>query len=212
MGIFLALIVVIFPFSERILTVMTLLLGKKLVSYSPSETFLAFVSLSTYCAFILTLPVACCFLWRGLVLPRVPHFRKWSLPFFAIAVGLFLSGMLLGCFVILPAGINFLVGGFETEDIRAFISASRFVSFCGGMLIALGIAFEMPLVSFFLARMGFLKPAFFRKRWRHAVTTCAVVAAIITPTPDIYNMMLMMGPLLGLYAVSFIVVLAASPK
>jgi len=70
----------------------------------------------------------------------------------------------------------------------------------------------MPLLSFFLARMGWLKPAFFQKRWRYAVTVCTVLAAIITPTPDVYNMMLMMVPLLGLYAVSFIVVLTVNPK
>jgi len=211
-GIFLALIVVIFPFSERILTVMVRLLGKKLISYNPSEAFFALASLSVYCAFVLTLPIAIYLLWRGAVLPRIPQFRKWSLPVFAIAIGLFLSGMLLGYFVILPAGIGFLVGGFENEEVKAFISASKFISFCGGMLIALGIAFEMPLISFFLARMGWLKPAFFRKRWRHAITTCTVLAAIITPTPDVYNMMLMMAPLLGLYAVSFIVVLVSSSK
>ena len=212
LGIFLALIVVFFPFSEHILEVLVRLLGKKLISYNPSEAFLALASLSVYCAFILTLPIASCLLWRGIILPRVPQFRKWGLPFFTIAVGLFMSGMLLGYFVILPAGIGFLVGGFENDDMRAFISASKFISFCGGMLIALGIAFEMPLISFFLARMGWLKPSFFLSRWRYAVTTCTVLAAIITPTPDVYNMMLMMIPLLGLYAVSFVVVLAANPK
>jgi len=212
LGVFLALIVAIFPFSERILAVMVRLLGKTLISYSPSEAFLALASLSVYCAFILTLPIASCLLWRSAILPYVPQFRKWGIPFFVIAVGLFLSGMLLGYFVILPAGIGFLVGGFENEEVRAFISASRFISFCGGMLIALGIAFEMPLLSFFLARMGWLKPSFFKNRWRHAVTACTVLAAIITPTPDVYNMMLMMAPLLGLYVVSFIVVLAATPN
>ncbi|MCL1925604.1 MAG: twin-arginine translocase subunit TatC [Syntrophorhabdaceae bacterium] len=212
LGVFFALVVIIFPFSERVLAVMVRLLGKKLISYSPSEAFLALASLSVYCAFILTLPVAVCLLWRGAILPRVPQFRKKGLPFFAIAIGLFLSGVLLGYFVILPAGIGFLVGGFENEEVKAFISASRFIGFCGGMLIALGIAFEMPLLSFFLARMGWLKPAFFQKRWRYAVTVCTVLAAIITPTPDVYNMMLMMVPLLGLYAVSFIVVLTVNPK
>ena len=51
---------------------------------------------------------------------------------------------------------------------KALISVKKFVSFCGGMLIALGLAFETPLLSFFLARLGWLKPEFFRKRWRHA--------------------------------------------
>ena len=212
LALFLALIAVIFPFAERILGVMVRLLGKNLVAYSPSEALLGFASLSVYCAFILTLPVAGCMLWLKAVLPRIPRLRGWGLPVFTIAVGLFLSGVLLGYFVILPAGIGFLVGGFENDQIMAFISAKKFIGFCGGMLIALGVAFQLPLISFFLARLGWLTPGFFRKRWRHAITICAVLAAVITPTPDIYNMMLMMAPLLALFAVSFIVVLAGRPK
>jgi sec-independent protein translocase protein TatC len=197
-----------FSVSERVLGVLASLLGKKLVSFSPEEGFLALASLSLYCAFALTLPIAGYLLWDGALLPRFPAWRKWGIPVFAAATALFLCGVLLGYFVILPAGIGFLVG-FETEGIRALISARKFVRFCGGMLLALGLAFEMPLVSFFLARLGWLTPSFFRRRWRHAVIVCTVLAAVITPTPDIYNMMLMMAPLLAIYILSFLVVLAA---
>ena len=107
--------------------------------------------------------------------------------------------------MLLPAGIGFLVG-FETRDVRALISAKKFISFCGTMLIALGLSFQAPLLSFFLAKLGWLKPAFFQNRWRYAVLICTVLAAIITPTPDVYNMTLMTIPLLGLYFVSFLVV------
>jgi len=208
---FLALAVGIFPFSERALEVLVSLFGRKLVSFSPEEGFLALASLSVYCAFVLTLPVAGFLLWRGAVLPRVPAWRKWSLPVFAAATALFLSGVLLGYFVILPAGIGFLVG-FETADMKPYLSVRKFIAFCGGMLVALGLAFETPLLSFFLARLGWLKAGFFTKHWRMAVIGCTVLAAVITPTPDIYNMMLMMGPLLGLYFVSFLVVKTAEPN
>ena len=110
--------------------------------------------------------------------------------------------------MLLPAGIGFLVG-FETRDIQALISARKFISFSGTMLIALGLSFEAPLLAFFLAKLGWLKPEFFRNRWRHALLICTVLAAIITPTPDVYNMALMVMPLLGLYFVSFLVVHAS---
>jgi sec-independent protein translocase protein TatC len=74
------------------------------------------------------------------------------------------------------------------------------------MLIALGLSFQAPLLAFFLAKLGWLKPAFFQSRWRDALLTCTVLSAIITPTPDVYNMTLMAIPLLGLYFVSFLVV------
>jgi sec-independent protein translocase protein TatC len=204
---FLFLAGVCFAFSERALLVLVRLLGKRLVSYSPEEGFLALATLSLYCAFVLTLPAAGYLIWRRLVLPRVPAWRRWGGPVVVVATGLFACGALLGYFVLLPAGIGFLVG-FETRDVRALLSAKKFISFCGTMLVALGLSFEAPLLAFFLAKLGWLKPEFFRNRWRHALLVCTVLAAVITPTPDVYNMTLMVAPLLGLYFVSFLVVYA----
>ena len=208
---FLALAVLCFFFSERVLLVLVRLLGKKLVSYSPEEGFIALASLSLYCACVLMLPVAGYLLWRGLLLPRVPAWRRWGGGVVATATALFACGVLLGYFLLLPAGIGFLVG-FETRDVRALISAKKFISFCGTMLIALGLAFQAPLAAFFLAKLGWLKPEFFRDRWRHALLVCTVLSAIITPTPDVYNMTLMAMPLLGLYFVSYLVVRGVAPR
>ncbi len=208
---FLALAVLCFAYSERVLLVLVRLLGKKLVSYSPEEGFIALASLSLYCAFVLMLPAAGYLLWRRLILPRVPAWRWWGGMVIAVATALFACGVLLGYFVLLPAGIGFLVG-FETRDVRALISAKKFISFCGTMLIALGLSFEAPLLAFFLAKLGWLKPDFFRNRWRYAILICTVLAAVITPTPDVYNMTLMTMPLLGLYFVSFLVVHMVAPR
>jgi len=207
---FLALAGVCFTFSERVLLVLVRLLGKKLVSYSPEEGFIALASLSLYCAFVLTLPAAGYLLWRRLILPRVPAWRRWGVPVIAIGAALFACGALLGYFLLLPAGIGFLVG-FETRDVRALISAKKFISFCGTMMIVLGLSFQAPLLAFFLAKLGWLKPAFFQNRWRYALLICTVLSAIITPTPDVYNMTLMTMPLLGLYFVSFLVVYLVAP-
>ncbi len=86
--------------------------------------------------------------------------------------------------------------GFETGELKPYLSVRKFIAFCGGMLIAWGSpssrrALLLPGAA------GWLKSRFFVKHWRNAVIVCTVLAAIITPTPDIYNMMLMMGPLLG---------------
>lgn len=207
--VFLVLAVLCFSFSERMLLELVRLLGRKLVSYSPEEGFIALASLSLYFAFVLTLPLAGYMLWKGVLLPRVPAWRRWGGPVIATATALFACGVLLGYFVLLPAGIGFLAG-FETRDVRALISARKFVSFCGTMLLALGLSFEAPLFSFFLAKLGWLKPAIFRNRWRHAVLACVMLAAVITPTPDVYNMTLMAAPMLGLYCVSYLVVRAVS--
>ena len=196
---------VFFLFSEPILRLLVRLLGRKLVAYSPAEGFLAMISLSLYCGIAASLPAGAWMLWRGVVSRWMPSWSGWGGPVILLAMALFLSGALLGYYVLLPAGIGFLVG-FETEKISAYISARKFISFCGTMLLALGLAFEAPLISYFLARAGWLTPSLFRKRWRHALLLCTVLSAVITPTPDVYNMTLMAMPLLGLYFVSFGVV------
>ncbi len=215
LGILLALIILLtagcFFESERLLDFLIPLLGKKLVAYDPSEPFLTLLSLSFYAAVFLSLPIAVWLVWQGVSTRFFPRWRRMGILVVLVATGLFACGVILCWRVLLPAGIGFLVS-FEADGTRAFISARTFISFVGTMLLALGLAFEMPLVAFFLAKAGWLTPVFFKKRWRHAILVCTVLAAVITPTPDVYNMTLMALPLLGLYFVSFAVVLLVSPK
>lgn len=196
-----------FYWSEPILRFLVRLLGRRLIAYDPSEGFLAMVHVSLYCGIALSLPAGAWMLWRGAVVQWLPSFRGWGWVVILAATALFVSGGLLGYYVLLPAGIGFLVS-FETEQTAALISARKYISFCGTMLLALGLAFETPLVCYFLARAGWLTPAAFRKRWRYAILLCIVLAAVITPTPDVYNMTLMTLPLLGLYFATFAIVLA----
>lgn len=194
-----------FAFSERILRFLARLLDRKLVAYDPSEGFFALLTIALYCGVALSLPVGAWMLWRGAVAPRLPAWKRWGGAVIGIATCLFIAGMALGYLVLLPAGVGFLVG-FETPEVRALLSARKFVSFCGTMMLALGLSFEAPLVSYFLAKAGWLTPGFFRNRWRHAVLICTVLAAVLTPTPDVYNMTLMTVPLVGLFFASFVVV------
>jgi sec-independent protein translocase protein TatC len=197
-----------FAASERILGSLLGLLGRKLVAYDPSEPFLTLLSLSFFGGLFLSVPAAAWMLWRGISARFFPQRRRLGSAVVLAATLLFAGGAILCWRVLLPAGIGFLVG-FEDEGTRAFLSARTFVSFVGTMLLALGLAFEMPLFAFFLARAGILTPGFFRRRWRHAVLASTVAAAVITPTPDVYNLTLMAAPLLALYFVSFGVTLAA---
>lgn len=196
-----------FLWSESILRILVRLLGRRLIAYDPAEGFLAMVHLSLYCGIALSLPAGAWMLWRGAVARWLPDWKGWGWAVILTATALFLAGGLLGYYVLLPAGIGFLVS-FETEKVAALISARKYISFCGAMLLVLGLAFEAPLVCYFLARAGWLAPSTFRKRWRYAILICIILSAVITPTPDVYNMVLMGLPLLGLYFISFAIVLA----
>jgi len=197
--------------AERILSLLVRLLGRRLVAYGPADAFLALASTALYCGVTLSLPVAAWMLWRFLTARWRPAWRPWGAPVVLLACLLFAGGLALGYFILLPAGVAFLVG-FESPGAGALISAPRFVSFCGTILLALGFAFEAPLAAYFLARLGWLRPPFFRRRWRHAVLFCTVAAAVITPTPDVYNMTLMALPLLAIYFVCFVVVWAVDRR
>jgi len=196
-----------FFYSEQILLFLVRLLNRKLVAYNPAEGFFAMVSIALYCGLALSVPTGAWMLWRGAVVPRLPDWKRWGWAVIGTATSLFIVGMMLGYFVLLPAGIGFLAG-FETPKVQALISARKFVSFCGTMLLVLGFSFQAPLVSYFLARAGVLTPAFFRNKWRHAMLGCVVLSAVLTPTPDVYNLSLMTIPLLGLFFASFAVVWA----
>lgn len=207
----LALSAASYVLSEAILGLLVRVLGRTLVAYDPSEGFFATLSIALYCGISLSLPIAAWMIWQGTAGRSRPEWKRWGWVVIAAACCLFLAGLLLGYFVLLPAGIGFLVG-FETQEVRALISARKFVSFCGTMLLAMGLAFEAPLLSYILAKIGWLRPDFFRKKWRYALLGCLVLSAVITPTPDAYNLALMAIPLLGLFFASYAVVWMATPR
>ncbi len=200
-----ALSAVSYIYSEPILLLLARLLNRKLVAFDPSEGFFAILSISLYSGLALSMPVGAWMLWQGAIAPLLPAWKRFGWAVIGTATVLFFAGMLVGYFVLLPAGVGFLVG-FETQQMRALLSARKFVSFCGTMLLALGLSFEAPLLSYCLAKAGWLTPSFFLNKWRHAILGCVVLAAVLTPTPDVYNLMLMSIPLLGLFFASFLVV------
>jgi sec-independent protein translocase protein TatC len=120
-----------------------------------------------------------------------------SLPFVVIC---FLSGALFCYFVILPSALNFLLG-FGDPRILKQISLTKFVSFVTNFMLAVGLAFEMPVVVFMLARLGVVSYARLRRFRKYALLLAFVIAAMITPTPDPFNQALVAVPLFLLYEI-----------
>lgn len=84
------------------------------------------------------------------------------------------------------------------------LSISKFVSFALMLLIAFGLVFELPLLSFFLTKLGIISPQFLIQKRKQAIIVLFIVAAVLTP-PDVFTQLLMAGPLLGLYEISILV-------
>jgi sec-independent protein translocase protein TatC len=109
-----------------------------------------------------------------------------------------------GYFVLVPGALNFF-STFGDPSIELHIAVDQYVSFLLALILGAGLVFELPMIAFFLTKMGLLTPAFMRKYRRHAIVVILIVAAIVTPTPDMVTQTLLALPMFVLYEVSIFV-------
>jgi sec-independent protein translocase protein TatC len=146
------------------------------------------------------------FLWEiwQFVKPALLPTERRGTRLFVLWVSLcFFSGALFGYFVITPLSIHFFRSYAASSTITNLIDVSSYFSQVIGVTLGTGLIFQLPLLVYFLTRIGIVSPEFLRKYRRHAIVLLAVVAAIITP-PDIFSMILVMMPLYGLYELSIV--------
>jgi len=129
------------------------------------------------------------------------HERKYLYPVLISSTVFFLGGALFGYYVVFPYGFQFFAS-FANEFITPMISTREFLSFATKMLLAFGLIFELPLVTFIFAKIGIINNTFLRKQRKYAIIIIFVLAAFLTPTPDAFNQCLMAAPLLVLYELS----------
>jgi sec-independent protein translocase protein TatC len=125
---------------------------------------------------------------------------------------LFLTGVLFGYFIIAPLAINFLVNYKVSDLAQNNFKLMSYVSTVTGLSMAAGVVFELPVVVYFFTKIGLLTPGFLKKHRRHAVIVILLLAAIITPSPDIFSQLLVAFPLLFLYEIGILVSRRVSRK
>jgi sec-independent protein translocase protein TatC len=130
--------------------------------------------------------------------------RRLAIPFLLLTTLFFLAGGWFAYEIGLPAMLNFLINeasvGFELD-----VRAENYIQTFGRLVIAMGLVFEAPVLTFFLARMGLVTHGFLIRKQRIAIVLIAITAAVITPTPDIPTMLLFAGPMVALYWLSIAV-------
>ena len=127
------------------------------------------------------------------------------LPFSLISTVCFLSGAAFGYLVVFPPAFKFLVG-YNNEFLASMPAVSEYFSLALRLLIAFGVIFEMPVMMVFLAKAGIVTVPLLNKYRKYAILINFIIAAILTPTPDVVNQMMMGVPLMVLYEVSVIAV------
>ncbi len=195
--------VVIFFLTPHLLEFVQAHLAEKLYFFSVAGPFLAHVKLALFAAVYLLMPWILTVFWRAFAKPfKVTGGSLFFFIFFTVL--LFYSGTLFCYYITLPFGINFLLG-FGSEELKPVISIGKFVNFVTLFILAFGIIFELPIFMVFLARVKVCTRKFYERNRRFAILIIAILAAILTPTPDVVNMGLMGCPLYLLYEMGILI-------
>jgi len=186
-------------FSDRIIKFLARPLAVKLAFLAPTEAFWVNMKVAMIAGLFLALPVVLYQIWAFVSPGLLPPERRYALPFVIIGTVLFAVGVAFALWVVIPFAITFLVGFGERQGLTPVISVGSYVDFVLKFALAFGAVFEMPLAITLAARMGIVTPQLLSKYRKYAVLLNFVLAAILTPTPDILNQSLMAGPLCLLY-------------
>ncbi len=197
-------------FTTQILQFLIAPYGNILETIDPTENVTTYFRVALTSGAVLAMPFLIYFIW-SFIAPGLEEREKRYVRFIVPgATFLFIVGVAFAWGIMLPAAINFLAS-FEPEIFKTSWRASAYIPFVTSLMFWIGVAFELPLVVFFLAKLGVVTARQLLNWWRFAVVAAAVVAAVITPTVDPFNMMLVMGPLVFLYFLSVALAKVARP-
>ena len=174
-----------------------------LVFLAPAEAFWMHMKLAFFAAILLALPILFHQTWKFVAPGLLPKEKKYVVPFVTISTSLFLAGSAFCLFIVLPFALQFLLS-YKTEHLKPMLSVGNYMDFSIKFLLAFGLIFELPLAMVLATRLGFLTPEFLARNRKYAVLVNFIVAAILTPTPDLFNQCLMAVPLCLLYEVGII--------
>lgn len=171
----------------------------KLVFLAPAEGLWMNIKIAFVTAFILALPVIFQQLWSFVSPGLYANEKRYVIPFIFSATGLFIVGATFCFFVVLPYAMKFLLTYKVGDFMMPMLSIGQYVDFCLKFILAFGVVFELPIIIIFLTRMGVVTPKSLAKKRKYAILLTFIVAAILTPTPDVFNQTLMAVPMIILY-------------
>ncbi len=170
----------------------------------PGRVFF-YLKLALVCGILLASPVIFSQIWKFIAPGLYRHEKRLLLPFSLLSTCCFLGGAAFGYYVVFPPAFRFLVG-YSNEFLTSLPSVSEYFSLALRLLLAFGAIFEMPILMVFLAKFGIIDVSFLNRNRKYAILINFIIAAILTPTPDVVNQMMMGIPLLVLYEISVLCV------
>ncbi len=183
--------------------------GTSMVAIEIQETFFTALKVSFFSAFLVSLPVIFWQLWLFIAPGLYDHEKKLALPFVFFATLMFLVGASFSYYVVVPYGFEFLIA-FGNSVVTVLPSIGKYVGFFTKLLFGFGVAFELPVITFFLAKIGLVDDKSLKDFFKYAIVLIFVFSALLTP-PDVLTQFLMAGPLIFLYGVSIYVAKVFNP-
>lgn len=173
----------------------------KLAIFSPEEAFLIYMRIGFLCGFILAMPV----ILHQLLLFVSPaiegKIRRYTGSFILFCFLSFIIGGLFAYFILIPPALKFCLS-FAKDDFEPVISAAKYISFMVNLILGCGLVFQAPVLSLILTKLGIINSKILRSKYKYAFVAILIIAAIITPTTDIFNMLILALPMLFLYEIS----------
>lgn len=176
---------------------------ESLIVTTAGESFTLFVTVSLYAAIALSVPFLLWQIW-GFISPALyKHERSYVTPFVLLSTISFVIGAAFAYYVLFPPAIGYLLS--LAEEFRPLLRASDYFDFITLIMLAMGGIFQMPAITYVLARIGIVSAGFLWRSWKYALVIILIAAAIISPTGDIPNLMLFAAPMMMLYVISIFV-------
>jgi sec-independent protein translocase protein TatC len=189
----------------------------QLAQLTPMESFsIIWVQLPLLCSIFIASPWIVYQLWAFISPGLYKKERKWAMPFVLLTAGLFIGGGLFAYFLAFRFGLEFLLGIGMSNNVRPVVSITEYFDLFVNVTLGVGLVFELPVLIFLLTLLRVASPRFLLRHSRYAILVIVIIAAIVTPTPDVFNLMLFAIPMCLLYFVgifaSFILVFKREGK
>ncbi len=175
-----------------------------LVFTTPTEAFWTWMKVAVVLGLFISMPAILWQVWKFVSPGLHEHERKYAAPFVLVSSLLFLLGGAFALLLVIPYASNFLLTFGQEKGWKPMITVSSYVDFVTKFTLAFGLVFELPVIITILSMIGVVTPQFLAKNRKYAILINFIIAAILTPTPDMFNQTLMAGPLCILYEVGII--------
>ena len=208
LGAFFAALIVPFMCADRLVDFLARPLVRVVPTvyfFSPADAFLVKIKVSLLAAVVLSSPVVLGQAWLFVSPALYGHEKKALLPLIFITSGLFIFGAVFSFYTVIPLALHFLIG-MQTPFMQPLVSVSEYLSFLTTMVIAFGVAFNLPVLVLALAGAGILNVKTIQKFHRFVIVAIFIAAAVMTPGPDIASQLLLAVPMILLFEISVLAV------